>query len=185
MTKRRAGQGARDMSRQMGPIAAEAWTQGAQGEERVGRILAPLRSQGWTILNDLQLGDVGNVDHLAMGPQGIFVIDTKNVRGTVSVGFDGIDVAGWAKNYVPRVIEQAVEVRDRLLQATRRETLWVQGVLAFVDADMDVSGFPQDVLVVRAENLVSTLQISRPGRTLSRHALSELVRAAKAPRTWT
>ncbi len=184
MTKRRAGQGARDMARQMGPIAAEAWAQGARGEERVGRILAPLRSQGWAIISDLQFNDVGNIDHLAIGPQGVFVIDTKNVRGLVSVGSAGIAVDGWPKEYVDQVREQAFEVRDRLMQATTRESLWVQGILAFVDASMEVRGFPPDVLVVRAENLVSALQNSRPGRSLSAHELSELARAANAPSTW-
>jgi hypothetical protein len=168
----------------MGPIAAEAWAQGARGEERVGRILAPLRSQGWAIISDLQFNDVGNIDHLAIGPQGVFVIDTKNVRGLVSVGSAGIAVDGWPKEYVDQVREQAFEVRDRLMQATTRESLWVQGILAFVDASMEVRGFPPDVLVVRAENLVSALQNSRPGRSLSAHELSELARAANAPSTW-
>ncbi|WP_407735807.1 nuclease-related domain-containing protein [Hyalangium sp.] len=158
------------------------------GEEFVGRILASLKPLGWTILHDLEFdsdSDIGNVDHLAIGPQGVFVIDTKNVSGLVSVGGYGIAVDGRAKDYVSQVIAQAQEVRERLLQATGRRSLWVQGVLAFVDANMDVTGFPQDVLVVRAENLVSVLQDAPPERTLGRNVLSELVQAAKASRTWT
>jgi len=34
-------------------------------------------------------GSPANVDHLVIGPTGVFVIDSKLYRGTVRVGFDG------------------------------------------------------------------------------------------------
>jgi hypothetical protein len=39
-----------------------------------------LRELGWFALHDVQLGR-GNVDHLLVGPAGIFTIETKSHRG--------------------------------------------------------------------------------------------------------
>jgi hypothetical protein len=61
---------------------AVAWRQGAAGERRTARLLAPLERQGWAILHDLALsGSRANLDHLVIGPGGVFVIDSKQYRG--------------------------------------------------------------------------------------------------------
>ena len=58
---------------------------GARGEELVAGELAHLPS-AWTIFNGLLLPDGRDVDHVAVGPQGVFVIETKHWSGEVSVG---------------------------------------------------------------------------------------------------
>jgi hypothetical protein len=61
---------------------AVAWRQGAAGERRTGRLLAPLERQGWAVLHDLAVpGSAANIDHLVIGPGGVFVIDSKRYRG--------------------------------------------------------------------------------------------------------
>jgi Nuclease-related domain len=56
------------------------WARGAQGEEHVGAVLDALRDEGWLPLHDVHL-DRGNVDHVLVGPAGIFTIETKSHRG--------------------------------------------------------------------------------------------------------
>jgi Nuclease-related domain len=69
---------------------AGAWRLGAKGERRTARILARLRRDGFVAFHDLAVpGSPANVDHLVIGPTGVFVIDSKLYRGTVRVGFDG------------------------------------------------------------------------------------------------
>jgi hypothetical protein len=59
-----------------------AWRHGAAGERRTARILAPLERGGWAILHDLAIpGSKANIDHLAIGPGGVVVIDSKQYRG--------------------------------------------------------------------------------------------------------
>ena len=53
---------------------------GAAGEELVGAILDDLGPAGWLTLHDVALGR-GNIDHIAIGPAGIFTIETKSHRG--------------------------------------------------------------------------------------------------------
>jgi hypothetical protein len=61
---------------------AVAWRQGAAGERRTARLLAGLERQGWVVLHDLAVpGSRANIDHLVVGPGGVFVIDSKQYRG--------------------------------------------------------------------------------------------------------
>jgi hypothetical protein len=60
--------------------------QGATGEERVGGILEELAEQGdWRVIHDVSLGH-GNVDHILMGPGGLFTLETKSHPGPIKAG---------------------------------------------------------------------------------------------------
>jgi len=55
-----------------------SWRQGAKGEQQTARLLAKLEREGWRVLHDLAIpGSRVNVDHLAIGPGGVWVIDSK------------------------------------------------------------------------------------------------------------
>lgn len=62
------------------------------GERIVAEHLEPLKGQGWRILHDVPFQNNGtsfNLDHIAVGPQGVFAIETKTRRkGNARPGFD-------------------------------------------------------------------------------------------------
>jgi hypothetical protein len=61
---------------------AVAWRRGAAGERRTARLLGQLERHGWAVLHDLALPrSRANLDHLVIGPGGVFVIDSKQYRG--------------------------------------------------------------------------------------------------------
>jgi len=66
--------------------------QGIEGEKVVGQYLEKLREQGYQVFHDL-LGDTFNVDHVIIGPAGVFTIETKTLskpeRGQPRIQFDG------------------------------------------------------------------------------------------------
>jgi hypothetical protein len=69
---------------------AIAWRRGATGEQRTARLLSPLERQGWVVLHDLAIpGSRANLDHLVIGPGGVFVIDSKQYRGRVQLDRSG------------------------------------------------------------------------------------------------
>jgi hypothetical protein len=69
---------------------ASAWQRGAAGERRTARLLDPLERQGWAVLHDLALpGSRANLDHLVIGPGGVFVIDSKQYRGQLQLDLSG------------------------------------------------------------------------------------------------
>jgi hypothetical protein len=65
---------------------AVAWRRGAAGERRTARVLASLERHGWAVLHDLAVpGSQANLDHLVIGPGGVFVIDSKQYRGRLQL----------------------------------------------------------------------------------------------------
>lgn len=66
---------------------AKAWDAGSVGEARAARKLDLLKKYGFTTLHDVLLepGKKWNLDHLVVGPAGIFFVDAKNWRGTITV----------------------------------------------------------------------------------------------------
>lgn len=69
---------------------AAKWRRGAEGERRTAGLLVPLRHLGWTVLHDRRIpGSAANVDHLVIGPSGVWVVDSKSWRGRIKVLGDG------------------------------------------------------------------------------------------------
>jgi Nuclease-related domain len=86
---------------------AVAWRRGALGERRTARLLGPLDRHGWVVLHDLAVpGSRANLDHLVIGPGGVFVIDSKQYRGRLQ-----LDPSGrlWHGRYPLSPILRAVE----------------------------------------------------------------------------
>jgi hypothetical protein len=70
------------------PQSTRAWKQGADEEIRVARQLARhLSGRQVVLLHDRRIPGRGraNIDHIAIGPGGITVIDTKSARGRLRI----------------------------------------------------------------------------------------------------
>ncbi len=71
------------------------WARGAAGEMVTAAILEKLPRTRWVVLHDLALpGSGANVDHLVIGPTGVWVVDTKAYRARVVARRRQILVAG-------------------------------------------------------------------------------------------
>jgi hypothetical protein len=69
---------------------AIAWRRGAAGERRTAQLLGSLERHGWAVLHDLAVpGSQANLDHLVIGPGGVFVIDSKQYRGRLQLDPSG------------------------------------------------------------------------------------------------
>jgi Nuclease-related domain len=71
------------ISRYVLPLV-ERRDRGATGEEHVGSLLEELSEAGWQVIHDVSLGR-GNVDHILIGPGGVFTVETKSHPGPVRV----------------------------------------------------------------------------------------------------
>src|SRR5258706_3872926 len=71
---------------------SRALRQAAEGEKAVGQFLERLRKDGYQVFHDL-LGNGFNVDHVLIGPAGVFTVETKTwtkpARGDARIKFDG------------------------------------------------------------------------------------------------
>lgn len=76
-----------------------SWSQGAEGERLVAHTLGALERYGWTLLHDVRQPDrqLANIDHVAIGPGGVVVIDAKNWTGSVTTEGGVLRQNGYAR----------------------------------------------------------------------------------------
>jgi len=128
------------------PQSTTAWNTGAFGEERLGQRLNELSSDTMRVLHDRRIpGTRANIDHIAVTPTGIYVIDAKKYKGRPSLKAEG----GILR---PRVEKLLVGTRDQtklvdgalkqvdVVRATVGDAVPVTGVLCFIDADWPLIG---------------------------------------------
>ena len=115
----------------------KALEQGADGEKAVGQFLEGLRSEGYEVFHDV-LGPGFNVDHVLIGPSGIFTIETKTwskpSRGEAKVQFDGetLTAAGLLPDRNPLVQARAqVSWLTELLKESTGHSFPARGVVLF------------------------------------------------------
>ncbi len=64
--------------------------QDAEGEFLTARVLDQLQHEGFAVFHDLAAPDsAANLDHLVLGPTGVWVIGSKRYRGTLRLDGDG------------------------------------------------------------------------------------------------
>jgi hypothetical protein len=72
------------------PQSVRAWGEGARGERAVAAALAAVAGRGVVVLHDRRVpGTRSNIDHVAVGPSGVFVVDAKRRRARVVVRREG------------------------------------------------------------------------------------------------
>lgn len=68
------------------PAEALHWDKGARGERRTAEALEPLLGRGFVLLYGRLMPDGrGDIDAIAIGPTGVWVVETKNLSGDVSI----------------------------------------------------------------------------------------------------
>lgn len=121
--------------------AAAKYQRGFEGEQRLAEWLAPLETIGFRLLADCSVpGAVGNIDLLAIGPPGVFVIDAKNWSGKLEVrGSEVLQNGRRRRDVLHGLDAQAVAV-DRVLRSGGASTVPIWPVLAFV-GEASIAGY--------------------------------------------
>jgi hypothetical protein len=76
--------------RQTPPAHIDNKATGALGEQRTAKTLRRLERDGWHAVHDLERRANGNVDHLLIGPRGVFILDSKLYGGATRVDDSGV-----------------------------------------------------------------------------------------------
>jgi hypothetical protein len=116
-----------------------AWRSGAEGERLVGRALDNMRAAGVIALHDRRMPQGGgNIDHIAVAPSGVFVIDTKNNVGRVRISGGYLSVAGRRSDHmVDGVLRQLTAVNQVIARCASVKPACL-GVLCFPKAELPV-----------------------------------------------
>jgi hypothetical protein len=162
------------------------WTRAAEGEEFVGAVLAGLLPLGWRVLHGVPLDDEGTaIDHLLLGPGGVFCIDTKaRPQSQVWVGANELRVDGQEKGYLRHIRQQARHA-SKVLRFDTGLSVDVMAVLVFVggpDASLVRAGEPRDVMVLQEFDLLRAFA-SRP-RVYDQGQVATLFESARRAGAW-
>jgi hypothetical protein len=156
---------------------------GAEGERSIVPCLKKLPDT-YTVVCDLDFADsYGNIDHLVIGPTGIFSIDVKNWKGTVAADGRGELLLNGKPTDKPQVrafTARTMDLKERLKALTRLDP-YIQCLFVFPHTYLEARwGTTGTVLCVDVDNLVSLITKPNPTRAIPPADLPRLVSAAKA-----
>lgn len=123
---------------------------GLEGEQRTERLLSGLPDD-YTVISDLTIhggGKESQIDHVVVGPTGVFVIETKNLNGSITGGGDDHELfqhkvgrAGgrYGKSFYNPVKQVGTHVY-RLSQFLKEHQIptWVDGIVFFSNPEAQV-----------------------------------------------
>lgn len=140
------------------PQTLDAWRIGAEGERTTARYLDGLAEAGFIVLHDRKVpGYGGNLDHVAIGPTGVWAIETKNVAGKVEIDGDSLRIRGYRQDrMVDQVYREAAAVQVALGESLTRLGLTVTPVICLHRAEL-----PWFSKTVRGVRLASGRQLVR------------------------
>ena len=165
---------------------AEPWLMGAAGEQAIAATLEGLPSS-WFSMHSIPLGDpdspTGDLDHLVIGPGGVYVINAKHHPGqVVFVKGDMVLVARRAQSYIAAARRDAMTVAVRLSAAVGTP-ITVTPVIAFVGADEVVIKFPpRDTMLTTRGQVLDAL--TRRRASLDAATVATIVDVAQRSSTW-
>ena len=143
------------------PNSITAWQTGAQVELRTARLLEPLEGEGFRILHDRQIpGSRANIDHLVIGPPGIYVVETKSLGGSLQIRDNDVFVAGRRRTkMIDEVKREALAVESALADEIAAHGRTVSPVICVHRADLPLLRFEvAGVRIVSGKDLVKRLR---------------------------
>jgi hypothetical protein len=163
-----------------------AWRLGAEGETKVGAQFGKLlkKDPRWQVIHSIPVGTRGSdIDHLIVGPGGVFTANTKNhPKAKIWVGGDTVMVNGQRQPYVRNARHEAARASKLLSQACGWQVR-VEGFVIVVNADdLKIETPPADVHVMWRRQAVRWLR--RRDEVLDQASLESIFEAARRSTTW-
>jgi Flp pilus assembly protein TadG len=166
---------------------------GLSGERHVGQVLARELPQEYALINGLKLPrGAGDIDHVVVGPTGVFLLETKTMAGQIvceadgtwrrtRIGRAGTPYAAYIGDPAAQVQRNIFAVRNCLRKRAaglfRGTQLWVEGLVVFphprTELDVDHSRVP----AMRLDQTAAYICLHVPQRGLDAHEVDQVVDA--------
>lgn len=132
------------------PQAGASWAKGAVGEQKFGAALDRTGDEV-LVLHDRRFPrSKANIDHIAVAPGGVWVIDAKRYKGVVTKVDKGgwfrtdlrLTVGGRDRTALVRGVQRQVQHVEQALATLDGDPVAVRGALCFVDAEFRLFAKP-------------------------------------------
>lgn len=145
-------------------------------EDAVDAVLKTLDESKYSVFRNVYLG-YGDLDHVVVGPTGIFVIETKSNRGTVEMENGRLKIRGLdesKKDYERQASQESYQLKLALSERLQESRVFVEPVLAFPAAAKVPDGLELrrvnatvPVRVVHGKDLISVIAGHRTGMSIT------------------
>jgi hypothetical protein len=153
---------------------------GVAGEQRTAGVLAGLERSGYRVLHSVPLSPRKDIDHLVIGPTGIWAINTKATTYDVTAKADGAVYSdGYRQKWVESILRDATVAGEHLSAAARMD-LQCRPLVA-VWTTMSVSSSYE--ALVAGEALVGA--VTGPADRLPAEWVDVVYNVARRSDTWT
>jgi hypothetical protein len=143
------------------------------GERRVAKLLSSKLSDDYFLINDLYLHNGGgDIDHVVLGPSGIFVLETKNWSGDITCNGDMWQRTGkrsFKGSPSLQVKRNAAKIKYIIdsSQAFRSLDVWVEGIVVFTNNHATLNLNNPTVLILKLPQLPSHITTQRSPNNFS------------------
>ncbi|MBO8161979.1 MAG: NERD domain-containing protein [Thermosipho sp. (in: Bacteria)] len=130
---------------------------GAKAEEEVSDILEEL-PKGYAVFNDFPC-PMGNIDHIIIGPTGIFVVETKSHSGEITLSPDKKLLRNskpLEKDFLKQVLEQCFWLKKKLIGPNEKAP-FITPIVVFTRAFVKVYQPVKGVRIVNKKWLVKDI----------------------------
>ena len=156
-----------------------SWRMGALGECEVAAELDRL-SDKFTVFNNVNTTR-GNLDHVVVGPTGLFVLETKNWTGTIAATPEGELTRNGRSATAPHVrncVGRAMTLLEQIVALTRLDGLRFRAVMVFPRAHVDAPyGSTRSAHCVRLHKLRDYIEEPKYASKLTNPEIERVVRA--------
>ncbi len=150
---------------------------GLAGEKQVANLLTHTLNDDYYLLNDLYLRDGGgDIDHLVLGPNGVFVLETKNWNGNISCNGDEWQRSG-KQNFSGSPSRQVKRNAAKIQQIIggnpnlRALGIGVEGIVVLTNNHATLHVSNPTVTILKLPQLPNHLTTIRNSRILTREQL--------------
>lgn len=152
---------------------------GADGETRVGQILGDF-PESFSVINGLAT-PLGDLDHVVVGPTGVFIVDSKNWRGVVSPDGNGellLNEKPTTKPTIGPIVSRMMDAKEKIQVKCDFDLPYFQVVLAFTSAWVGARwGTTGKALCVTDDGLYDLIVENKSGEKLNGHQVDAIAQA--------
>jgi hypothetical protein len=161
------------------------WGQGATGEDVVAEYLEERLDSGNLLINDVKLSNSnGNIDHLVIGKNGIFLIETKTKNGSITCDGDtwtheqfdkdgtrySDDIGSPSKQAKNSTVALNTFFKEKYPKLSDTSLFWINAVVVFANTNtkLIIKNNPTNCLIMKSpEELLKYIKKQKSNNNIS------------------
>jgi hypothetical protein len=153
---------------------------GWEGEKQVAKLLTSTFNDDYYLINDLYLHNGGgDIDHIVLGPNGVFVLETKNWSGNISCNGDEWSRVGkrnFSASPSRQVKRNAAKIKQVIDNSPNLKPvgIWVEGIVVFTNKHANLHINNPTVQILKLPQLPNYIATRRSPQNFSRELLEAI-----------